>query len=154
MPIKKLTGFLDQNHVQYVTIRHSPAYTSQEIAASAHIKGKNLAKVVIVRVDGRLAMAVLPAKFQVDLDRLRESLRAERVELASEEEFSAKFPECEPGAMPPFGNLYDMPVYVDPSLARAEEIAFEAGSHVELIQLSFQDFRRLAQPQILEFARS
>ena len=154
MPIKKLTDFLDQNRIQYVTIRHSIAYTAQEIAASAHIKGKNLAKTVIVRADGQPAMAVLPANNQVDLERLKESIQAKKVELASEEELSEKFPNCEVGTMPPFGNLYAMPVYVDRGLTRDQEIAFQAGSHVELVQLSYPDYQRLVKPRVLEFARS
>ncbi len=106
MPLQKLREFLDQNSVKYVSISHSPAYTAQEIAASAHIPGQELAKTVMVKLDGKMAMAVLPASFKVDLDHLGSATGADAVELATEEEFKGLFPGCEPGAMPPFGNLW------------------------------------------------
>ena len=112
----RLIDFLDKEHVKYVTIGHSPAFTAQEIAALAHIPGKELAKTVIVKVDNELAMVVLPASEMVRLDHLRESLGTEFVELAEEDEFKGAFPDCETGAMPPFGNLYGMKVFVDQSL--------------------------------------
>ena len=153
MPVEKLKAFLDQNNVRYIQISHSKAYTAQAIAALAHVPGRELAKTVIVRVNGKLAMAVLPASFQVDLQRLRTGLGADDVQLATEYEFEESFPDCEVGAMPPFGNLYDMPVYVEQSLARDEEIAFNAGSHKELIRLAYADFERLVNPVVLEFSR-
>ncbi len=149
MPVKRLKQFLDENRVRYVAISHSPAYTAQQIAASAHVPGKDLAKTVIVKVDGKMAMAVLPAPQRVDLDRLRKALRAQTVELASEREFADRFPGCEPGAMPPFGNLYDMDVYVAEKLTADEEIAFNAGSHTELIRLPFKEFQRLVKPTVV-----
>ncbi len=152
MPAKKLRKFLDSHKVKYLAIRHSPVYTAQEIAASAHVPGKELAKTVIVKVDGQMAMAVLPATHKVDFKLLKKALRAKKVELASEQEFSDRFPECEPGAMPPFGNLYDMAVYVSESLAEDEEIAFNAGSHTELIRLCYEDFAALAKPKVLRFS--
>jgi Ala-tRNA(Pro) deacylase len=151
MPVQKLREFLDAKRVKYVTIRHSRAYTSQEIAASAHIRGKDMAKSVVVVMDGQLALAVLPASERVDLERLREESGAKRVELATEQEFKDRFPECEVGAMPPFGNLYGMPVYASRSLADDDEIAFNAGSHSELVQLAFDDFERLAKPNVVRF---
>lgn len=151
MPVSKLKAFLDEHDVRYVTITHSPAYTSQKTAASAHVRGKELAKAVIVTVDGELAMAVLPGSTQVDFGLLRDALGGAKVELASEDEFRDKFPECEVGAMPPFGNLYGMPVYVAAALAEDDEIAFNACSHTELIRLAYEDFERLAQPTVLEF---
>lgn len=147
MPIKQLRKFLDENGVKYVTIAHSPAFTAQEIAASAHIPGKDLAKTVMVRIDGELAMAVLPASRRVDLEMLRNSVDAGRVELASEKDFRDKFPDCEVGAMPPFGNLYGMKVLVSARLAEDEEIAFNAGSHSELLRLSYADFEKLVKPR-------
>lgn len=152
MPSKKLKEFLDQNNIKYVTIRHSLAYTSQEIAASAHIKGKNLAKTVLIKINGKMAMAVLPATHKVDFDLLKKSLGHESIRLANEQEFLDKFPECEAGAMPPFGNLYGLEVYVDEALSEDEEIAFNAGTHVELIQMSYQDFERLVKPKNLRFS--
>ena len=148
MPVKKLKEFLDANHIKYVSITHSPAYTAQQIAASAHIPGKELAKTVMVKIDGRLAMAVLPASQKVDFDLLRQASGAGKVELATEGEFRETFPECELGAMPPFGNLYDMAVYAAAQLAADEEIAFNAGSHIELIKLSYKDFERLVRPKV------
>jgi Ala-tRNA(Pro) deacylase len=151
MPVEKLKKLLDAEHIRYVSIRHSQAFTAQEIAAAAAVPGRELAKTVIVRLDGDLAMAVLPASYQVGFERLREATGAELVELASEEEFKYRFPNCEIGAMPPFGVLYDMPVYVDASLTEDDQIAFNAGSHVELIQLAYSDFARLVKPTVLDF---
>jgi Ala-tRNA(Pro) deacylase len=142
----RLIDFLDKEHVKYVTIGHSPAFTAQEIAALAHIPGKELAKTVIVKVDNELAMVVLPASEMVRLDHLRESLGTEFVELAEEDEFKGAFPDCETGAMPPFGNLYGMKVFVDQSLREDDEIAFNAGSHEELIRLPYAEYERLVHP--------
>lgn len=152
MPVSRLKRFLDDNHVRYVTISHSPAFTAQGIAASAHVKGKELAKTVMVKIDGKMAMAVLPAPYKIDFDLLKRAVGSSRVELASEEEFRSRFPECEVGAMPPFGNLYEMDVFVTESLAEDAEIAFNAGSHTELVRLDFEDFNRLVHPRILRFS--
>jgi Ala-tRNA(Pro) deacylase len=149
MPAQQLKSFLDNHHVKYNTISHSPEYTAQEIAASAHIPGKELAKTVIVKVDGEFAMAVLPASTHVSLSRLRTATRAENAELATETEFESLFPDCELGAMPPFGNLYDMGVYVDRRLSEDDEIAFNAGSHTELVQMSYSDFDKLVHPKVV-----
>lgn len=148
MPLKRLLEFLDNHGVKYVTIRHSPAFTAQEIAQSAHIRGQDLAKTVMVKIDGTMAMAVLPASQKVDLELLREAAGAKKVELAREPEFQARFPGCEPGAMPPFGNLYGMAVYVADALAVDREIAFNAGSHTELIRTAYEDFERLVRPKV------
>jgi Ala-tRNA(Pro) deacylase len=152
MPVQKLKQFLDSQQVKYVTIKHSPAFTAQEIASSAHIPGRELAKTVMVKVDGNMAMAVLPASHRVDLELLADATGG-NVELASEKEFENMFPGCEIGAMPPFGNLYDMPVWVATSLTEDEEIAFNAGSHTELIRLTYRDFDRLVAPQIVRVSR-
>ncbi len=149
MTTAKLRNLLDQKHVRYITIQHSPAYTAQEIAASAHISGKELAKTVIAKVDDKLTMLVLPASYQVNLQHLSDKLGTKNVELASESEFENAFPECELGAMPPFGNLYNMDTYVDKSLEKDEEIAFNAGNHSELIKLAYKDFVRLVEPEII-----
>ena len=151
MPVSRLKDFLDDQHIKYVTIQHSMAYTAQEIAAKAHIPGKELAKTVIVKIDGKNAMAVLPASYRINLGRLKQVCRASQVELASEEDFRDLFPGCETGAMPPFGNLYNMDVYVENSLADDEDIAFNAGSHTELIKLSYQDFEKLVHPKTASF---
>ncbi|MFC1511852.1 aminoacyl-tRNA deacylase [Candidatus Latescibacterota bacterium] len=147
MPVKKLKEFLDTHTVKYKSIEHSPAYTAQEIAASAHIPGKNIAKTVMIKVNGTMAMAVLPAQDLIDFEALKQSTQAQTIELAAEQEFKSFFPECEVGAMPPFGNLYGMDVYVSERLAEDEEIAFNAGSHRELIMLSYQDFEKLVNPR-------
>jgi len=152
MPINKLKAFLDAERIQYVVISHSPAFTAQQVAASAHVKGRELAKTVMVNIDGRLVMAVLPASQKVDLERLREAASAEQVELASEREFRDRFPDCDLGAMPPFGNLYGLDVYVADGLTDDEEIAFNAGSFTELVRMSYHDFERLVQPKVLRFA--
>jgi Ala-tRNA(Pro) deacylase len=152
MPVTQIKEFLDKNKVKYVSIRHSTAYTAQEIAASAHVKGRSMAKTVIVKIDGKMAMAVLPAKYQIDLDSLKKSCKASRVELAKEEEFSHLFSGCETGAMPPFGNIYGIPVYADETLKKDEEIAFNACSHTELIQIPYKDFERLAKPKFCRFS--
>jgi Ala-tRNA(Pro) deacylase len=152
MPVQKLKEFLDSEKVKYVTIYHSPAFTAQEIAASAHVPGKELAKTVMVKIDGRMAMAVLPASFRIDMDLLCKATGASHVELAGEKEFRDMFPACEVGAMPPFGNLYDMDVYVSETLAEDEEIAFNAGSHTELVRLAYADFARLVNPKIIRLA--
>jgi Ala-tRNA(Pro) deacylase len=152
MPVRKLKEFLDNNKVKYVSIKHSCAYTAQEIAASTHIKGKELAKTVMVRLDDKMAMAVLPASHRVDLDRLKEAVGARTIELSVERDFENLFPECEVGAMPPFGNLYGMEVFVAKSLAEDEEIAFNAGSHTELIRMAYKDFERFVKPKILAFS--
>lgn len=152
MPVKKLREFLDNEQVKYVSINHSPAYTAQEVAASAHVRGKDLAKTVMVTLDGKMAMAVLPASRKVGFDLLREAARAANVQLASEQAFRDMFPGCEVGAMPPFGNLYGMDVYVSKLLAADEEIAFNAGSHTELIRLGFKDFERLVKPKVARIA--
>jgi Ala-tRNA(Pro) deacylase len=152
MPANKLKAFLDQQHVKYIAISHSTAYTAQEVAELAHIRGKELAKTVMVKVDGKMAMAVLPASYKVDLNLLKLASGAASVELASEAEFRSFFPDCETGAMPPFGNLYGMAVLADESLAKDEEIAFNAGSHRELIRLAYKDFERLVQPGLGKFA--
>jgi len=151
MPVKKLKDFLDQQKVKYVSIVHSPAFTAQEVAASAHITGKELAKTIIVTIDGKMAMAVLPANRKVILQELRELTDAKTVTFASEEQFKRSFPDCETGAMPPFGNLYGMEVFVAESLMDQDEIVFNAGSHTEVIKLSCHDFERLVRPKVLSF---
>jgi Ala-tRNA(Pro) deacylase len=151
MPTQRLKEYLDSQAVKYVCVTHSLAYTAQEIASIAHVPGRDLAKTVMVFVDEKLAMAVLPANRHVSLGRLQDVTDAKSVRLASESEFRAAFPDCETGAMPPFGNLYGLPVYVDMSV-RHEEIIFNAGTHRELVRMAYADFARLAKPIVGEFA--
>ena len=152
MPLKKIRNFLDEQNIKYVVIIHSPTYTAQEIAASAHIPGKELAKTVMIKVDGRMTMAVLPASYTVDFLLIKKAAAAKNVELASEEEFKYLFPECEIGAMPPFGNLYNIDVLVSKTLAEDENISFNAGSHKELIKLAYKDFEKLVRPKVIKFS--
>lgn len=152
MPVEKLKAFLDENRIKYQTITHSEAYTAQEAAAAAHIPGKDVAKTVMVKMDGDMAMIVLPATYQVSLERIRDVTGAADVELADEAEFRGLFPSCDPGAMPPFGNLWDMPVFVDRHLREDERIAFAAGSHHEMVRLAYADFERLVDPVVAELA--
>ncbi|MGB5287562.1 MAG: YbaK/EbsC family protein [Ignavibacteriaceae bacterium] len=152
MPSKKLKAFLDENKIKYVSLQHSSAYTAQEIAAIAHIPGKEVAKTVIIKIDGKMAMAVLPASYKVSFDHLKDALGMKEVRLAYEQEFIDKFPDCEVGAMPPFGNIYGMEVYVAESLAEDEEIAFNACSHTELIKMKFKDFEKLVKPKKIKFS--
>ena len=152
MPLSKLREFLDSHNVKYLVISHSLAYTAQGVAALAHVSGKRLAKTVILKIDGILAMAVIPASDHVDMELIRKTTGAQVVELATEREFKDAFPDCETGAMPPFGNLYDMAVYADSSLERHEEITFSAGSHRELVRMRWDDMVRLVNPTIDELA--
>lgn len=152
MPVERLRQYLEENNVRFVSISHSAAFTAQEIAASAHIPGKELAKTVMVKIDGDMAMAVLPATDKVSPRRLAEATGASEVQLASEDEFQDLFPNCEVGAMPPFGNLWELPVFVDQRLREDEQIAFNAGSHTELVKLPYTDFERLVEPTVAQLS--
>ena len=151
MPVRKLKAYLDEANIRYLTIGHSSAYTSQEIAALAHVSGKEFAKTVMIKIDGELAMAVLPASSQIDFESIKKIFETRDVSLATEAEFKDRFPDCEVGAMPPFGNLYGMSVYVADSLAEHKEIAFSAGSHTEVIILDYKDYRRIVKPRVFKF---
>jgi Ala-tRNA(Pro) deacylase len=148
MPLSKLRSFLDSHNFKYLVISHSLAYTAQGVAALAHVSGKKLAKTVIIKIDGALAMAVIPASLHVDLARIRALSGAKIVELATEREFKDAFSDCETGAMPPFGNLYGMKVFADANLASNNEITFSAGSHRELVRMKWEDLVRLVNPTI------
>jgi Ala-tRNA(Pro) deacylase len=152
MPVLKLVEFLDRHRVRYTKINHSHAFTAQEVAQASHVPGHEMAKTVMVLLDGKLAMAVLPASFNVDLDHLRELTKARKVQLATESQFQRAFPDCEVGAMPPFGNLWNIPVYAASALKNNQRIAFNAGTHRQVVQLAYEDFERLVKPHILDFA--
>ena len=149
--LNRLKEYLDRNHIKYLVITHSPAYTASEIAAAAHVSGKEIAKTVMTLTGGKMAMAVLPASFMVDFDVLREVDPGTDVRLASEREFQDLFPECELGAMPPCGSLFGMNVMVDRSLTGNHDILFNAGTHRELIRMWYPDFERLVRPRVLSF---
>ena len=152
MPLQRLKELLDRQGVRFETISHLPAYTAQGIAAKTHISGKEVAKTVIVKLDGQLAMAVVPASHRIDLRHLQAEAKAATVSLASEAEFKDAFPGCETGAMPPFGSLYGLPVVVDESVTHDREIVFNAGSHTELVRLAYEDFARIEKPRVLKFS--
>ncbi len=151
MSSTRLKAFLDGRGVKYVTLLHSAAFTAAEVAASTHVTGRDFAKTLVVNIDGDLAMVVLPATRRLVLSDLREMLENTSVQLATEAEFLSRFPDCEVGAMPPFGNLYDMPVFVASNLSDEPEIAFNAGTHTEVIKMAYGDFERLVNPTVLDF---
>jgi len=148
--LKKLEEMLEQSKVRFEIFEHPLAYTAQEIVAGQHIPGNQLAKVVVLEVDGALVMAVIAGNHKISLDTARVSLGTSRVRLAREDEFTAHFPDCEAGAMPPFGNLFGLRVIVDPALAKDEFIYFNAGNHVQTMRLRYQDFLALVKPQIVQ----
>lgn len=152
MPLTELTEFLESNETTFSVLNHPKAYTAQEVAARAHIPGEEMAKPVMANIDGEMVMLVVPSTHRVDFDRLKEVLGVKEAELATEKEFEDRFPDCELGAMPPFGNLFDMDTYVDQALTEDEEIAFNAGNHRELVQLQYQDYEDLVQPEVVPLA--
>ena len=152
MPAHIVKEYLDQNDIKYVSIKHSRAFTAQEIAASAHIHGKKVAKTVVIKVDGKLAFAVLPATYKVDFDLLKGALGTDDVRLSNEQEFKDKCPGCEVGAMPPMGNLFNIDTYVAASLVEDEQIAFNAGTHTELIKMNYTDYEELVNPKLIRFS--
>ena len=149
----RLEAYLRENQVPFQMQHHARVFTAQEVAASEHIPGKMLAKVVMALADGRLLMVVLPAPDRVDLAKLGMLLNTRDVRLAQESEFAAAFPDCEVGAMPPFGNLYNLPVYVDTTLAEDETIVFQAGTHTDTMSMRYADFERLVQPTVADLAQ-
>jgi Ala-tRNA(Pro) deacylase len=149
-----LKNYLDHNNVKYTTITHSKAYTAQELAQTMHVPGRELAKSVVVKIDGKPALAVLPAHLHVEFTKMKQTLGANDIEKVNEREFESYFPSCELGAMPPFGNLFDMPVFVSRELRDDEEIVFNAGTHTDAIRMLYSDFERLVQPVVCEFSIS
>ena len=149
--VKRLKEFLDTERVGYRITPHVETFTAQETAAAARISGKTLAKVVVVKRGGTYALAVLPAACKVSTEHLRTLLGAADVGLARESEFAPLFPDCEAGAMPPFGNLYGMETLVDQEVAALPEIVFRGGSHHELVAMSYADYARLVKPKVGNF---
>jgi Ala-tRNA(Pro) deacylase len=155
MPIlTKLREYLDTQDVPYEVLSHRQAFTAQEVAQAQHVPGRDLAKVVMVRSGGAFVMLVVPAPYRVDLERARVALGKADLVLATEDEFRGLFPQCEAGAMPPFGNLYDLPVFVDRTLTRDEAIVFNAGTHTQTVKMKYADFARLVQPKVVAVAAS
>lgn len=149
MPLSRLISYLDEHDKKYIVTKHSPAFTAQEVAASAHVPGKEMVKTVIVKVDGDMKMVVLPSTHDVNFDSIKEAFNAGEVELASEDEFENMFPDCELGAMPPFGNFYDIDTLVAEALTEDEEISFNAGTHKELVRMNYRDYEELVKPKIM-----
>lgn len=152
MPIPAhISKFLDSQHVAYQFFTHSRTYTAQGTAQAQHLSGRKLAKVVMVMAEGKMIMAVVPANYRVDLEQLGQILKAHSIRLVSEEEFKDLCPECELGAMPPLGNIYHLDVWIDERIKSFPTISFNAGTHAEIIQMSFADFERLVQPKVASF---
>ncbi len=149
----RLEGYLRENRVPFETQHHPRAVTAQEVAATEHVPGKIIAKTVMVLADGQMVMLTLPAPYQVDLEKSAAALGVKEVRLAEEDEFEDTFPDCEVGAMPPFGNLYGVPVYVEETLTEDEMIVFRSGTHTDTMSVSYADFERLVEPTVAEFAR-
>jgi Ala-tRNA(Pro) deacylase len=149
---KKLKDYLEKNQVPYEVGVHEMLYTAQEIAATLHVPGKELAKVVIVKADGKVVMLVLPASYRVDTKKLKKVLQCKKLGISKEKEFEELFPDCEVGAMPPFGNLYNLDVWVDQVLDEDEFIVFQAGSHVETLKIRYNDYARLVNPRVGDFS--
>ena len=147
----RLKQFLDQQQVGYDVMQHDPAFTAQQLAARLHVPGREFVKVVVVKMDGQFALAVLPAPLRVNLKTLAQGAGARKCQIASESEFQQLFTDCELGAMPPFGTLYNLPTYVDQELTFDENIVINAGTHAEAIRLRYSDFARLARPKVIRF---
>jgi len=150
--LKRLKEYLEKNQVSFEVGYHQRVYTAQEIAAAEHVRGRELAKVVMVKADGKMVMLVLPASFRVDMEKLKGILKSKKVEKAKEEEFQDLFADCEVGAMPPFGNLYNLDVWVDQVLTEDKDIVFNAGSHVETLKIKYSDYARLVNPKVGQFS--
>jgi Ala-tRNA(Pro) deacylase len=148
---QQLETLFQKRKVRFTITKHTEVYSAQRVAREVGIPGRELAKVVIVAGDGELVMMVLPAPHRLSLAKARKVLKARRVRLAEEEDFADLFPDCELGAMPPFGDLYDLPLYVDRTLTTQREIAFNAGTHDEIMHISFTDYERVARPTIASF---
>jgi Ala-tRNA(Pro) deacylase len=150
--LRQLREYLDMAGVAYEVSRHTPRYTAQELAQVEHVPGKLIAKVVLVKADQRLVMVVIPGTTHVNVPWVRTAIGAKSARLATESEFVSAFPDCEAGAMPPFGNLYHLPVLVDRGLASDPVILFNAGTHDTLVTMTYADFERLVQPKVGIFA--
>jgi Ala-tRNA(Pro) deacylase len=151
---EKMETYLHEHQVAFQEQQHQPEFSALRIAESEHVSSKHVAKTVIMLVDGQMMCFVLPATYQVDLEKVRAILGAKEVRLAQETEFALQFPDCAIGSMPPFGNLYGMPVYVDNSLAAEETIIFPVGTYTDTMSLKFSDFNNLVHPHIMMFAKA
>ena len=150
--LKKLKDTLEKNGLAYEVGFHPEVFTAQEIAAAQHIPGKEMAKVVIAKADGKMLMLVLPASYQIDMKKLKKALKAKKIGIAKEKQFEELFPDCEVGAMPPFGNLYNLDVWVDQVLTEDASIVFQAGNHTETVRIKYSDYARLVNPKVGDFS--
>jgi Ala-tRNA(Pro) deacylase len=150
--LKKLKDYLEKNGVSYEVGFHPEVFTAQEIAAAQHVRGKEMAKVVMVKADGKKLMLVLPASYQIDMKKLKKVLKCKKVSMAKEKDFEELFPDCEVGAMPPFGNLYNLEVWVDQVLTEDASIVFQAGNHIETVRIKYADYARLVSPKVGDFS--
>ena len=148
---QRLKEFLDRERVSYEVLRHDPAFTAQQLAASLHVPGRQFVKVVVVKLDDKPTLAVMPAPLRINFKQLAAAGGAKKCSLASESEFQQLFPDCDLGAMPPFGSLYNLPTYAEESLTADREIAFNAGTHEEAIRMSYADFARLSRARVAKF---
>lgn len=143
-----ITTYLTSRHTDFVPCPHPTAYTAQEVASTLHVSGNRVAKTVMIEADGDIWVAVLPAPERIDLDEIAELLGADEVRMLEEREFAERFKGCEPGAAPPFGRLFGLPVVVDECLGDEDEIVVRGGSHQDAIEMSYADFVALEQPTI------
>ncbi len=150
--LKKLKDYFGQNQVSYEVGFHPEVFTAQEIAAVQHVPGKEMVKVVIVKADGKMLMLVLPASYQIDMKKLKKVLKCKKVTIAKEKQFEELFLDCEVGAMPPFGNLYNLEVWVDQVLTEDASIVFQAGNHIETVRIKYSDYARLVNPKVGDFS--
>lgn len=150
MSADRLRAYLDSEGMPYELHEHARAVTSQQLAAAEHVSGWLVAKPVMLWAGGHLVMAVLPAPMEVDLDKACGALDVDGVRLATEDEFATAFPDCETGAEPPFGHLYDVPMYIDESLVADPHIVFRCGSHVQTMRMAMDDYLGVARPTRVE----
>ncbi|MCM8766095.1 MAG: YbaK/EbsC family protein [Candidatus Omnitrophica bacterium] len=150
---KKITSYLKKNKINYKTLKHEIAYTAQEIAAVQHIPGDQVAKTVLVKTEKNFLLAVLPATYLVDFTKLKRLAKAKKISLAREEDMCKLFPDIEPGAMPPLGPLFGLPVFVDKTLSEKSEIVFNAGTHMELLKIRYKDFEKINKPVVGSFGK-
>jgi len=149
--LARLKVLFKREGVPYRVIPHEAVYTASELAESIHVPGRKVVKVVIVKSFGEDIMAVLPSHRQIDLNRFAEVIGKRKVTLEDEETMSKRFPDCEAGAMPPFGGFYGLPVYCDASLAHEPVIFFSAGTHRVVIEMRYQDYVRIVLPSVSHF---
>ena len=150
--LKKLKDYFEKNQVAYEMGFHPEVFTAQEIAAAQHIPGKEMVKVVMVKADGKMLMLVLPASYQIDMKKLKKLLKAKKIGIAKEKQFEELFPDCEVGAMPPFGNLYSLEIWVDQVLTEDASIVFQAGNHIETVRIKYNDYASLVNPKVGDFS--